>query len=133
MFNLARFRLSGLACRHDRSSGNDSRAFRRVEGKRTTVAAVRVVPRSAEVGDAGVSVGAITSTRAVVRARGNTIRSASSRGTVVVSNPSSFATIVAPGSDASISKVPSGPVVYEATTMVPSRSSTVTPGSGSPN
>jgi hypothetical protein len=44
----------------DGSSGNDSRAFICDDGSLATVALVRVLPRSAVVGDDGVVSGAMT-------------------------------------------------------------------------
>jgi hypothetical protein len=98
------------------------------------VSAVIELPSVALVGAATLAGSAVPTTVvvSVAAARGSTMRDAFARGTVTVSKPSSATRIVPPTSAASNAKVPSGFVVIAATTVSPSRSCTMAPGSARP-
>ena len=102
----------------DGRSCSDSRAFKRLDGRRDTVLAVSVLPSSAVVGDAGASVGASAITVVVSCARPieRTILLAVPRSTLAVSKPSIETTSMSPLSAGSMANVPSPAVTIVVTT-----------------
>ena len=101
------------------SSGSDWRMRGRDAGRRCAVAAVIVLPRCSIEEPEEVSADATTSVTLLARAIAITIFSACARGTRVVSNPSSVASIRSPGWPGDSSKVPSAAVVTVSTTRSP--------------
>ena len=114
------------------SSGNDSRAFMRDEGRREMLVAVSVLPSSGVRGEPGANVDATTLAESAACSSARIIRSACPRGTRAGSNPLSDTEIISPGSVSSNTNRPSPSVEMCVTTRWPSSSSTVAPGSGSP-
>ena len=112
------------------SSGSDSRACSRRLGSRAMSVAVNVLPSSGAIGDSGDNVDPTTTVVVDARAIGSTMRLTSGRNTVVDSKPSSCATTCVPRAESGMTNVPSGPETMVVVTVVPSRTSMVTPGNG---
>jgi hypothetical protein len=102
------------------SSGSDSRALKCDDGRRATVLAFNVLPRSGADGADGSPAVARTVVVSSVRAMSSVMWAASARLTRVSSKPWSDATTMLPGSSGSMTKVPSASDVSVLTTVAPS-------------